>query len=214
VKPDEIGKRYDAIASWWDAQQPTMAAGLRYVERAIALCATRGKALDVGCGSGGRIIVALTDAGFTIMGLDVSESMLALAKARHPATSFVQADISTWQLSEKYDLIVAWDSTFHVPHTSQRTVVAKLCAALAPGGVILFTAGGIDGEITGEMSGETFYYSSLADEEYIRILKESGCTVVLLERDQYPEHHIVAIAIREGCLTRTLLAKSSHGSNG
>ncbi|MGQ0642122.1 MAG: class I SAM-dependent methyltransferase [Gemmatimonadaceae bacterium] len=196
MKPAETGKRYDAIANWWEAQQLIMKAGLRYIARALGLCTTKGRALDVGCGSGGRIIKALTDAGFDVVGLDVSEAMLALAKARHPAASFIHADICTWEPSEKYDLIVAWDSIFHVPHTSQRAVVAKLCAALAPRGVILFTAGGIDGEVTGEMSGETFYYSSLADRDYLQILNESGGTCVLLERDQYPEQHIVVIGVR------------------
>ncbi len=197
MKPQETGTKYDAIARWWDAQQSTMSGGLRYVERAIALCATRGKALDVGCGSGGRIINALTDAGFEVLGLDVSESMLALAKARHPAVSLLHADVSEWQPPDSYDLIIAWDSIFHVPHGSQRSVLERLCAALVPGGVLLFTAGGIDGEITGEMNGQTFYYSSLADEEYIKVLKLSGCTCVLMDRDQYPEHHIVVIAVRE-----------------
>ena len=48
------------------------------------------------------------------------------------------------------------------------------------------------------MNGHTFYYSSLADEEYIEVLKSSGCTCVLMDRDQYPEHHIVLLAVREG----------------
>ena len=197
MKPQETGKRYDAIALWWDAQQGTMSAGMHYIERAISLCSKRRKGLDVGCGSGGRIIDALTSAGFEVLGIDVSESMLALAKSRHPAAKFVHGDVCEWEPSDKYDLIIAWDSVFHVPHGDQRTVVEKLCAALVPGGVLLFTAGGIDGEITGEMNGHTFYYSSLADEEYIEVLKSSGCTCVLMDRDQYPEHHIVLLAVRE-----------------
>ena len=32
LKPHETGKRYDAIARWWDAQQNTMAAGTRYLQ--------------------------------------------------------------------------------------------------------------------------------------------------------------------------------------
>lgn len=194
--PQETGRRYDAIAAWWVSQEETSSSGLRYLPRTIALCTKGRKALDVGCGSGGRVIVALTHAGFQVVGLDVSPTMLEYAKARHANASFIRADICEWQAPEKYDLIVAWDSIFHVPHDSQRPVVEKLCDALALGGAILFTAGGVDGEITGEMSGQTFYYGSLADEEYLRILKECGCTCVLLDRDQYPETHIVVLAVR------------------
>jgi SAM-dependent methyltransferase len=175
-----------------------MRAGLRYAERAISLCTTTGKALDVGCGSGGRIIDALTSAGFEVLGVDVSEAMLELARARHPTAKFAYADVCEWEPPDRYDLIVAWDSIFHVRHSEQRQVVEKLCGALAPAGVLLFTAGGIDGEITGEMNGQSFYYSSLADEEYIKILKSCNCTCVLLDRDQYPEHHIVMLAVRHG----------------
>jgi hypothetical protein len=61
---------------------------------------------------------------------------------------------------------------------------------------VLFTAGGIDGEVTGAMGGQTFYYSSLDVEEYLHVLKARGCRCVLLERDQYPEEHVVLIGVR------------------
>jgi SAM-dependent methyltransferase len=195
MKPTETGRLYDNIAPWWDAQEDASATGLRFVHRAIGLAVRRGKALDVGCGSGGRIINALSDAGFQVIGLDVSAAMLELARRRHPNSSFIHADICVWRPAEKYDAIVAWDSVFHAPYAAQRPVIEKLCGALAPGGVLLFTAGGVDGEITGEMCGQTFYYSSLAAEEYWRILTDQRCTCILFEHDQYPETHLVVIGI-------------------
>jgi SAM-dependent methyltransferase len=196
MKPTETGRLYDNIAPWWDAQQDASTTGMRFVYRAISLAVRRGKALDVGCGSGGRIITALLDAGFQVTGLDVSAAMLELARRRHPNSSFIHEDICVWSPAEQYDVIVAWDSVFHAPHAAQRPVIEKLCGALAPGGVLLFTAGGVDGEITGEMCGQTFYYSSLVAEEYWRILTCQGCTCVLFERDQYPELHLVVIGIK------------------
>ena len=196
MHPSETGKRYDAIASWWKTQEVTSTTGLRYVARAVGLTLQRGKALDVGCGSGGRIVDVLTTAGFRVTGIDVSERMLDAAKQRHAHATFVHADICTWEPDDHYDLIVAWDSTFHLPQSQQRPVLQKLCRALAAGGAIVFTAGGIDGEITGEMAGQTFYYSSLADGDYLTILNDAGLRCVLLEREQYPEEHMVVIAVR------------------
>jgi trans-aconitate methyltransferase len=187
---------YDKIAPWWGAQVEASTTGLRFVHRAIGLTVRRGKALDVGCGSGGRIVTALSDAGFQVTGLDVSGAMLELARGRHPNSSFIHSDICLWQPAEQYDAIVAWDSVFHVPYAEQHPVIEKLCGALAPGGALLFTAGGVNGEITGEMCGQTFYYSSLAAEEYWRILADQGCTCVLLEQDQYPDVHLVVIGIK------------------
>ncbi|HEX2728424.1 MAG TPA: class I SAM-dependent methyltransferase [Rubrobacteraceae bacterium] len=191
MRPTETGYRYDKIASWWNGQQDKSTAGLRYVRRAARLASNKGKALDVGCGSGGRVINALAQSGFEITGIDVSESMVRLARENHPGSRFVFGDICDWQPREEYDVIVAWDSTFHVPHFMQREVVEKLCGALASNGVILFTAGGVDSEITGRMGGQEFYYSSLEEVEYLRILKGAGCQCILLERDAFPEEHVV-----------------------
>lgn len=196
MKPTDTGRLYDRIASWWDSREGQSTAGVRFVHAAIELCASRGDALDAGCGSGGRMIDALTGAGFRVTGIDVSEAMLGYARRRHPRSRFIAADICEWRPDGRYDLVVAWDSIFHAPRAEQRRVVAKLCDALAAGGVLLFTAGGREGEITGRMRGEEFYYSSLADEEYLRTINERGCKCVLMERDQHPEDHVVFIAVK------------------
>jgi SAM-dependent methyltransferase len=195
VEPAQTGRLYDAIATWWDDQQATSTSGLVYIRRASQLSANRRRALDVGCGSG-RLTATLIAAGYQVVGIDVSPGMLDLARGRYPGSHFIQADICAWAPPEQYDLVVAWDSIFHVPYAAHREVVGKLCNALAPGGVVLFTGGGINGEVTGPMRGQTFYYSSLDVEEYLRLLKARGCRCVLLEMDQYPEEHVVLIGVR------------------
>ena len=197
MKPTETGKLYDKISAWWNNNENHLTIGVDFLQKALKFSAGKGKALDVGCGSGGRIINALLDAGFQVTGIDVSEAQLANATKRYPDSDFVLADICEWEIEERYDVIIAWDSIFHVPYSEQRPVVEKLCNALAPGGVILFTAGGVDGQITGEMRGLNFYYSSLDEEEYLKVMKENGCKCILMERDQYPAKHTVFIGAKE-----------------
>ena len=196
MEPRKTGRLYDKIACWWNDQQSKSTAGLQFVRRVIRLCAHRGRALDVGCGSGGRIIALLLDAGFQVVGIDVSEAMVELARKHHPGSRFIHGDICEWQPQEKYNAIIAWDSIFHVPYHAQCQVLEKLCGALAKGGAIVFTVGGVDGQITGEMRGQSFYYSSLAEEDYLKILTSMGCKCVLFERDQYPEDHVVFIGTK------------------
>ncbi len=196
MKTIDTGHLYDEIASWWNDQELRSTTGLHFVNCAISHCANRGNALDVGCGSGGRIVTALLDAGFLVTGIDVSEAMVELARKRHPDSRFVHGDICEWRIPEQYDAIIAWDSIFHAPYYAQRQLTEKLCGALANGGVILFTAGGVDDERTGDMCGQNFYYSSLSEEEYLKIMKDTGCKLILLERDQYPEEHVVFIGVR------------------
>lgn len=196
MKPTDLGKAYDKIASWWSDELQKSSRGIMYINRAIGLCAERKTALDVGCGTGGRIVTALLNAGFDVTGIDVSQAMLRIAKKNHPRCKFVLADICSWEPSGAFDIITAWDSLIHIPHQLQRDVTRKLCASLADRGVILMTVGGTDGEVMGTMQGETFYHSSLNWDEYISVMKAAGCRCILLESDQFPEEHVVIIGMK------------------
>lgn len=196
MKPTETGKAYDKIASWWSDQLQESTRGLSCIEKAIGLCKERRRGLDVGCGTGGRIITALVSAGFDVTGIDVSQAMLKIARENHPGVKFVLADVCSWDPSGEFDMIVAWDSLIHIPHQAQRRVTGNLCTSLADKGVILITVGGTDGVVMGTMEGETFYHSSLNEDEYLRIMKAAGCKCILIERDQFPEEHLVIIGIK------------------
>jgi len=196
MDPRNTGANYDSIAHWWQEAHGESPNGMAPLERAIQFTSSRVFALDIGCGSSGRLIELLHTHGFQAEGLDVSVRMVALAQQRHPETRFYHEDICAWEFPKEYDLITAWDSTFHLPIEEQEPVLKKMCRGLAPRGVLLFTCGGTDapGEIAGAFQGQEFEYSSLGISEYLRILNESGCVCRHLEYDQYPEEHVYIIA--------------------
>lgn len=194
MKPSETAAGYDKIARWWQENVPSNY-GLAALKRAVMFRPKGGIALDVGCGSEGRFMTVLRDNGFETEGVDISAEMIALAKERDPASRFHTADIATWEIPRKYDLISAWDSTFHLPLDLQGPVLRKLCDGLGSGGVLLFTCGGGEaGEIQGTFQDQVFGYSTLGVEAFVRILNESGCLCRHVEYDQYPEKHVVVIA--------------------
>ena len=195
MEPHDTGRLYDSIAPWWLAHEHSITGGLTAIRRAGQLARTKARAFDVGCGSG-RAFNAILEAGFSVTGIDVSAALLEQARQRYPQCMLIHADICTWPVTGTYDLIIAWDSIFHVPHCQQSALTEKLCHALGPGGVLLFTGGGIDGEIYGEMQGRRFYYSSLADDHILRIVNGAGCRCVLMERDQHPENHTVYMIVK------------------
>ena len=196
MHPRETGHRYDAIAAQVDADLRESSYGVSFLERAVAFCKTRRTALDVGCGAGGRMIDRLLNAGFQVTGIDVSRGMLDIAKARHPSVEFVHDDVTEWTPPRSFDLVLAWDSIFHLPYASHTLVLGKFCACLSDGGVLLFTAGGVDGEIVGTMHGHEFGYSSLSEVALVQLLHDYDCVPLLMERDQYPLHHVVIIATK------------------
>lgn len=196
MKPSVTGTKYDKIAQWWNDQHLHSSYGVNQLQRAIEYSARGGKALDVGCGSGGRVVQTLQSNGFSVTGLDVSKEMINLARTNHPEHKFLHQDICTWEVSEKFDFVVAWDSIFHLPLANQKPVVSKLCRLLVKGGVLIYTFGNAEGEHTDQWHNDNFYYSSIGINENIKLLLDNGMSISHLELDQFPEKHVYAIAVR------------------
>lgn len=196
MTPQQTGDAYDRIARRWQENTPE-SYGMAALDRALRLVKTRGRALDVGCGSTGRFLSRFEAEGFAAEGVDVSPEMIALARERNPGAVLHVGGITQWEPPGRFDLVTAWDSTFHLPLVEQEPVTRKLCAALAPGGVLLFTCGGGSaGEITGSFWGEDFGYSTLGVEGFVRVIADSGCLCRHVEYDQLPENHVHVIVQR------------------
>jgi SAM-dependent methyltransferase len=196
MHPQDTAARYDRIAQWWQTQHQDSLYGVAQLERAIQFIPKKQLALDVGCGSSGRLIKVLRQHGFQVEGLDISREMIALARQQHPDITFYREDICCWNLPKSYSLIVAWDSTFHLPQDMQAPVTRKLCDGLEPEGVLVFTCGGghQQAEVSGTFQEQDFEYSTLGINAFLEILIERQCLCLHLEYDQYPENHVYIIA--------------------
>lgn len=76
----------------------------------VAALETGERPIDVGCGAGALSLSAADTAG-TAIGVDVSEPLLSLARARANQTGsaarFVRADASTYETEQPYDVLVS-----------------------------------------------------------------------------------------------------------
>jgi len=68
------------------------------------------KILDLGCGTGLHD-VELLKRGYDVTGLDLSEEMVEIAKKRNPKINFGVADMSNFNLNEKFDAIICMFSS-------------------------------------------------------------------------------------------------------
>ena len=196
MHPEDTASRYDRIAQWWQTQHQDSLYGVAQLKRAIKYTPKKHLAIDIGCGSSGRFFKVLSEHGFQAEGLDISVEMIDLAKKLHPNVTFYREDISCWNPPKSYSLVVAWDSTFHLPLDMQKQVMKKLCDALEDDGVLMFTCGGgyKHSEVSGAFQGQNFEYSTLGVNALLQILNEHNCTCLHLEYDQYPENHVYIIA--------------------
>ncbi|WP_395342677.1 class I SAM-dependent methyltransferase [Ningiella sp. W23] len=210
MKPRATGDNYDKIATWWQTQHKGSKYGVSAIKTALNLSIPRKNtmtsstqhadlqngsiALDVGCGSGGRLISLVESYGYKITGVDVSKKMIELAQQEHPNHTFLNEDVCTWQCEQHFDFIFAWDSLFHLPLSEQPLVLNKLCSMLKGNGTICYTFGDDVGEHEDEWRGERFSYSSIGIGENIALLMNNGLTIMHLELDQYPEKHVFVVA--------------------
>ncbi|MDQ3275200.1 MAG: class I SAM-dependent methyltransferase [Actinomycetota bacterium] len=106
--------------------------------RLIAGLLTPGsRVLDAGCGAG-RVAIELSRRGHSCVGVDVDDSMLAVARRQSSEVDWVAADLASLELSEQFDLVVAAGNV--VPLLAAGTeaaTVRRLAAHLAPHGVLV-----------------------------------------------------------------------------
>jgi 2-polyprenyl-3-methyl-5-hydroxy-6-metoxy-1,4-benzoquinol methylase len=195
MTPEEVGKSYDLLAERWNSESFPRQNGIDAHRRAMAFIECGNTALDIGCGSNGRFIDLLLEANYQLEGLDISPKMIELAKKRHPQITFHQADICHWNFPKQYDFITAWDSIWHIPLNEQASVLNKIFAALSPGGVLIFTTGGLDqpSDTQDSTMGPPMYHSVPGIPQIFEWLKDSNCVCRHLEYDQHPERHVYII---------------------
>lgn len=110
-------------------------------------CARRfgGPILELGAGTG-RILLPLAQAGYDVTGLDMSPAMLAAAAAKlalHPALSdrvrLIEGDMTSFDLSRHFALIIVSARSFQHIVTPQRQRAALHCMRrhLQPGGHLI-----------------------------------------------------------------------------
>lgn len=169
---------YDEICPQWDEYRKKTS-----VNKCIADFSRRLKPnssiLDVGCGTGYPIDFFLSERGFRITGIDSSAKMIEKAASLKLKNSeYHVAELFGFRTEEKFDAIIAFDCLWHICHDNQKYIYGTIASLIKKGGYFIFTHGKKDGEIYGEMMGQTFYYSALDAEEVKKILISEGFEII------------------------------------
>ena len=112
-----VKRGYDAVSRRYRGDQ--VDASLEPYLDWIAVILKAGKAgrvLDLGCGNGIPVIKYLSDRGFEVIGVDISEKQVERARALVPRATFLCQDMTTLAFKSKSFLAVtAFYSTIHIP---------------------------------------------------------------------------------------------------
>ncbi len=107
-----------------------------------ALLSPGGRVLDAGCGTG-RVGARLAELGYDVVGVDLDESMLAVARRTAPQVPWFQADVSRLGAADLdgetgFDLVVMAGNV--VPLLAERTLprtMSSLATLLRPRGLVV-----------------------------------------------------------------------------
>lgn len=129
----------DAYTRWaptYDGPNPAIAAE-EPAMRALLAHAPRGRALDAGCGTG-RHAVHLARLGYDVIGVDATDAMLALARAKAPGARF---ELGTFeQLPVEDASIDVLTCSLALTHTTDlAAAMAEFARVLRPGGWALLS---------------------------------------------------------------------------
>jgi len=108
------------------------------VDRAMAMLGAGGgeRVLDLACGTG-RHSLELARRGFSVVGVDISPDLLAIAEAESLSATFLSADLRELDFDQEFDLVLNLNDGaigyFETEEENQRTFEV-IAAALRPGG--------------------------------------------------------------------------------
>lgn len=162
------------------------------LDRLAAAVGSRGVICDLGCGPG-QIARYLADRGASVVGVDLSEGMLAQARRLNPDLVFQQGDMLALTVAPDgaWAGIAAFYSIIHIPRAQLVSALTELRRVLQPGGLLLLAFHLGEGELRVDtwwdrpVNAEFVYYKSA---EMIAALEAAGFVIVeAQEREPYPQ---------------------------
>ena len=179
---DALGERYGEWAASIEGDPRD-----RFLDDFVSLLRDGAKVLDLGCGPGVPSTKRLSGR-FSVVGVDVSERQLALARENVPNARFVCCDFADLDFpGGAFNGITALYSLTHVPREKHEAMFGKIAHWLQPGGVFLVTlsVGGTE-DWVGEFIGVTTFFSCYDADTSRQLIRQAGFELV---SDEVVEQH-------------------------
>jgi ubiquinone/menaquinone biosynthesis C-methylase UbiE len=185
-----LDERKRTVRDGYDTLAPRFAAWAKAIEgdpweRFLAELASRlddgARVLDLGCGSG--VKTRRLAGRFDVLGVDLSEEQLTLARLGVPEATFQQGDFAELNLTEaSFDAVTAFYSITHVPREEHSALFGKIARWLRPGGLFLasLSANGTC-DWTEEWLGVKMFFSGYDADTNRRLLLDIGLRLLVDE---------------------------------
>jgi ubiquinone/menaquinone biosynthesis C-methylase UbiE len=155
-----------------------------------------GKILDVGCGAGIPTAKYLVNKGLKVTGIDISETMLKMARKNVPDAEFIHKDMIELDFEDNtFDGIISVYALFHVPKQEHKQIFQNFYRILKPGGKMLINTGISESEGVSSFFGVPMFWSNNNPDKTLKFVTESGFSILfegILQRGGEYQYWIIA----------------------
>ncbi|MGI5379681.1 class I SAM-dependent DNA methyltransferase [Streptomyces sp. CA-251387] len=175
---------FDAIGDRYDEAFPHKEGQVASAEWLIRSLPAGARVLDLGCGTGIPTALQLAEAGLRVVGVDLSDGMVALARKNVPAGEFHRADIADLRPGGRRDLgrfdaVAAFFSLLMLPRAEIPLALRTVHHLLAPGG--LFALAMVEADVDDfsiPFIGNTIRVSGYLRDELREVVEAAGFEIV------------------------------------
>ena len=177
-KKETVRKGYDKIAREYQADRHVFD-NVEVLEEFSTYLPKNARILDAGCGAGDPCAKLLIQAGFDIVGVDFSASMLKMAKKNVPEAALIKEDLTRLGFQDNsFDGLVALYSIIHVPREMHASLYQSFHRILKPDGSMLICIGSDEWEGEDEYFGARMFWSEYNLDEAIQMVKNAGFRII------------------------------------
>ncbi|KQM63596.1 MULTISPECIES: class I SAM-dependent methyltransferase [unclassified Sphingomonas] len=186
----DVTRGWEAIAGQFATIRSDIGADV--VRRWAADLPPGGSVVDIGCGSGRPVALALAGAGFAVSGIDPSPTLLAAFRRALPhAPAACETAEASGYFGRRFDGAVAIGLLFLLPPATQAVVIGRVAQVLQPGGRFLFSAPSVACRWTDTLTGRES--QSLGEAGYRVLLQKAGLRLVEGYEDSGGNHYFAAV---------------------
>lgn len=166
------------------------------LEQFASLLSDNAHILDVGCGAGIPTAKFLVKRGLKVTGIDLSNTMLNLARQHVPSAEFLKMDMNELEFEENvFDGIVSVYTLFHIPKKDHLKIFRKFFEILKPEGILLINTGISESEGISNFFGVPMFWSNFSPKTTLDLVKKAGFSIIsesILERGGEYQYWIYA----------------------
>jgi len=148
--------------------------------------------IDLGCGPGFPITAVLVEEGLQVFAVDAAPSFVAAFQRNLPGTPVICESVLESKLFDRtFDAVLAIGLIFLFKTEEQHRLIQRFAEILVPGGRLLFTSTAKPAVWNDAMTG--LESISLGAEEYRKLLRAAGISVVAEYEDVGESHYFDAV---------------------